>query len=145
MFAWLCPPAAMHSAKQYLSAFKITCAETGFVHFIGFMFWNPVLCLVPQSCLALCDPMDCSLPGSSVHGGSPGKNPGMGCHALLQGIFPIQGSNPGLLQCRQILYHLSYQESPRILEWVACPFSRGSSQPRNQTGISCIAGRFFTS
>ena len=40
--------------------------------------------------------MDCSLPGSSVHGDSPGKNPGVGCHALLQGIFPTQGSNPGI-------------------------------------------------
>ena len=50
-----------------------------------------------QSCLTLWDPMDCSLPGFSVHGGSPGKNTGMGCHALLQGIFPTQGSNPCLL------------------------------------------------
>ena len=56
----------------------------------------PVLCLVAQSCLTLCDPMDCSLPGSSVHGNSPGRNTGEGCHALLQGIFPMQGSNPGL-------------------------------------------------
>ena len=47
-----------------------------------------VLCLVIQSCLPLCDPMDCSPPGSSIHGNSPGKNPGVGCHALLQGIFP---------------------------------------------------------
>ena len=38
--------------------------------------------------------MDCSLPGSSVHGDSPGKNTGVGCHALLQGIFPTQGLNP---------------------------------------------------
>ena len=44
-------------------------------------------------------PMDCSPPGSSVHGDSPGKNTGVGCHALLQGIFPTQGSNPGLLYC----------------------------------------------
>ena len=50
-----------------------------------------------QLCLPFCDPMDCSLPGFSVHGGSPGKNTGMGCHALLQGIFPTQGSNPCLL------------------------------------------------
>ena len=42
----------------------------------------------------LCDPMDCSLPGSSVHGDSPDKNTGVGCRALLQGIFPTQGSNP---------------------------------------------------
>ena len=46
------------------------------------------------------------MPHSSVHGDSPGKNTGVGCHALLQGIFPIQGSNPGLLHCRQILYQL---------------------------------------
>ena len=44
----------------------------------------------------LCDPMDCSLPGPSVHGGSPGKNTGVGCHALLQGICTTQGLNPGL-------------------------------------------------
>ena len=57
-----------------------------------------------QLCLTFCDPMDCSLPGSSVH---------------------------GILQAR-------------IREWVAVPFSRGSSQPRDQTHVSCIAGRFFT-
>ena len=51
----------------------------------------------------------------------------------------------GLPYCRQIINHLSPQGSPRILEWVAYPFSRGSSWPRNQTGVSWIAGRFFTS
>ena len=56
-----------------------------------------------HSCLTLCNPMDCSLPGSSVHGDSPGMNTGVGCHALFQGIFPTQGSNPGLLHCRQTL------------------------------------------
>ena len=59
---------------------------------------------VLQSCLTLCDPMDCSLPDSSVHG-----------------IFQA-----------------------RILEWVAISFSRGSSQPRDRTQVSCIAGRHFT-
>ena len=49
-----------------------------------------VLCLVAQSCPALCKPMGCSLPSSSVHGDSPGKNTAVGCHALLQGIFPTQ-------------------------------------------------------
>ena len=63
----------------------------------------------------------------------------------LQGIFPPQGSNPGLLHCRQIFYQLSHQGSPRILKWVACLFSRGSSWPRNWTRVSCTAGRFFTS
>ena len=69
------------------------------------------LCLVVQLCPTLCNPMDCSPPGSSVHGDSPGKNTGAGCHALLQGIFPTQGQNPGLLLCRQILYRLSHQGS----------------------------------
>ena len=53
-----------------------------------------VLCLVTESCPILRDPMDCSPPSSSVHGHSPGKNTGVGCHALLQGIFPTQGLNP---------------------------------------------------
>ena len=61
-------------------------------------------CLVAQSCLTLCSPVDCSLPGSSIHGIS----------------------------------------QARILEWVAMPSSRGSSRPRDQTQVSCIAGRFFT-
>ena len=62
-----------------------------------------------------CNPMDCSPPGSFVHGDSPGRNTGVGCHALLRGIFPTQGSNPGLLHCRQILYQLSHQGSPLFL------------------------------
>ena len=61
------------------------------------------VCLVAQSRLTLCDPIDYSLPGSSVHGDSSGKNNGVGYHALLQGIFPIQGLNPGLSHCRQTL------------------------------------------
>ena len=72
------------------------------------------------------------------------QNSGVGSHSLLQGISPTQGSNPSLPHCRWILYQLSHKGSPRILEWVAYPFSRGSSRPRNQTGISCITGRFFT-
>ena len=60
------------------------------------------------------------------------------------GDLPNPGSNPGLLHCRQILCQLSHQGSPRILEWVAYPFSRGSSQPGNPAGVSCIAGGFFT-
>ena len=74
------------------------------------------LCLVAQPCPTLWDARDCILPGSAVHGGCPGKNTRVGCHALLQGIFPTQGLNPGLPHCRQILYCLSHQESPRILE-----------------------------
>ena len=61
-----------------------------------------------------------------------------------RGIFPTWGSNLGLPHCRWILYYLSHQGSPRILELVAYPFSRESSWPRNQTRVSCIAGGFFT-
>ena len=69
----------------------------------------------------------CSPPGSSVHGDSPGKNIGVDCHALLQEIFPIQGSNPGLPHCRQILYCLSHQGSPRPIE---------KTVTRDQNGLS---------
>ena len=75
---------------------------------------------------------------------SPGQSTGVGSLSLLQGIFPTQGSNPGLPHCRQILCQLSHKESPRRLEWVAYPFSNRSFQPRNQTRVSCIAGRLFT-
>ena len=68
------------------------------------MVYFPVCIQSLQSCLTLCDPMDCSPPVSSVH---------------------------GILQAR-------------ILEWLASPFSRGSSQSRDQTQVSCITGRFFT-
>ena len=107
-----------------------------------------------RSVVSLCDPMDCSPAGSSVHGDFPSKNTGVGCHALLQGnlpkpgikprsptlqadsspseppgkprnagvgslsllqgIFPTQESNWGLLHCRWILYQLSYQGSPSM-------------------------------
>ena len=132
----------------------------------------------------LCEPMDCNLPGGSVHGisqarilelvaisfsirkaeseshsvmsdslqshglyspwNSPGQNTGVGSHSLLQGIFLTQGSISGLPHCRQIPNQLSHERSSRILEWVAYPFSRESSKPRSQTGVSCTAGGFFT-
>ena len=77
--------------------------------------------------------------------GSPSENTRVGCHALLQGIFPTQGSNPGLPHCRWILHRLSHQGSPRILKRVAYPFCRESFQLRTRTRVSGIAGGFFTS
>ena len=77
-------------------------------------------------------------------------------HGLVHGILqarilewvaflsPGNLPNPRLPHCRQILYQLSHKRSPRILEWVAYPFSRGSSWLRDRTGVACIAGRFFT-
>ena len=70
---------------------------------------------------------------------SPGQNTGVGSLSLLQG-----SSQPRSPHCRWILYQLSHQRSPRILEWVAYPFSRASSWPRNWTRVSCTTGGFFT-
>ena len=80
----------------------------------------------------------------------------MHIHSILQSrilesvVFPLsRGSSwpredPRSPSSKWILYQLNHKGSPRTLNWVACPFSSRSSQPRNQTGVSCIAGRFFT-
>ena len=88
--------------------FQVPKGPTSFTRLIGSRAMPPstigtVPCLVTQSCPTLCDSMDCSPPGSSVHGDSPGKNTEVGCHALLQGTFSTQGSNPGLLHCMPVL------------------------------------------
>ena len=92
---------------------------------------------ITQTCLTLCDPMDYTV-----------QNTGVSSLSLLQGIFPTQvptlGLNSGFPHCRQIPYQLSHKKCPTILEWVDYPFSSESSWPRNQTGVSCIAGEFFT-
>ena len=154
-----------------------TCCTEGSYH--RYQWWcfnseSEVKVKGAQSCPTLYDPTDCSPPGSYVRGDSPGTNTGVGCHALLQGIypaqglfhnsesrsvvsnslrphglysswnspgqhtgvgsfsllqgiFPTQGSKPGLPLCTPILYQLSHKRSPRLLEWVAYPFSSGYS------------------
>ena len=72
------------------------------------------------------------------------KNTGVGSLPLLQGIFPTQRLNSGLPHYRWIFYQLSHKGSPWIMEWVFDPFSSRSSQCRNWTRFSCIAGRLFT-
>ena len=74
-------------------------------------------CTVPSRSVMyyLCELMDCSLPGSSVHGDSPSKNTGVGCHALLQGIFPAQVLNPSLLHCRQLFLPAELPEKPKVI------------------------------
>ena len=79
-----------------------------------------MLCLVAQSCLTLCDLMEPTrllCPWDSL-----GKNTASGSHALLLGIFPTQGSNPGISHCKQILYHVSHQGSPykcsSVMSWI---------------------------
>ena len=90
----------------FLAWYKVT--RTSVCEFL-FECYTMCCVLVTQSCQTLCNPMDCSQPGSSVHEDSPGKNTGVGSHSLLLGIFPTRGSNLGLLHCRQILYQLSHQ------------------------------------
>ena len=89
-------------------------------------------CLVAQLYLTLCDPMDCS-PWDS-----PGKNTGVNCHALHQGIVPTQGLNLGFLRCRQILYHLSHQGSLYDVEgqeWMDVTIL-GLSNPRGKRSLN---------
>ena len=124
---------------MFLSVVFFSSKLLSFLH-----YFCAVLCIVSQLCPTLFDPMDCSPPGTSIHGDSPGKNTELGCHALLQRILPTQGSNPGFLHCIQILLLSEPPRKPKILEWVASSFSRASSQPRNWNMVFCIAGGFFT-
>ena len=104
-----------------------------------------VLSWVTQSCLTLCDPMDCSLPGSSVHRDSPGKNTGVGCRALLQeSSLPRDRTQVSHIAGRFFTIWAT-KGSRRILECVAYPFSKGTSPLRKQTRVSCIALGFFIS
>ena len=137
------------------------------IHYNGYFLWpSNCKCLKTKShhnwCLLVmtgskcwCDSNEWSESHSVVsdslwtHGlyrpwNSPGQNTEVGSCSLLQGILPTQGSSPGLPHCRQILYQLSHKASPRILQWVAYPFTSKSFPPRIQTWVSCIVGGFFT-
>ena len=139
-----------------------------------YVLWVQCSACVWSCIWPFCYLMNCNPPGFSVHGifqaripeseseslsvmsdslqphelyspwNSAGQNTGVGSLSLLQGIFPTQGSNPGLPHCRWILYQLSHKGSPRTLEWLSYPFSSRSSPPRSQARVSCIAGGFFT-
>ena len=112
---WLClPPFLFSECGNILPLFFCEAAPCQ----IKYLFSQGPECMHAQSlqsCLTLCSPMDCSPPGSSVHGISPGKNTGVVCYALLQGIFLTQGLNLSLLwllHCRWILYHWATREDP---------------------------------
>ena len=96
---------------------------------------------VAQSCLTLCDPMNCSLPCSYVHGIFPGKSTRVGCHFLLQGIFLTQGLNPGLLHWGQMLYRLSHQGSHNAGNPGSIPGSGRSLEKEMATHSSILAWR----
>ena len=103
-----------------------------------------VLCLVTQSCLILCDPRNCSLPGSSVHGDSPSKSTGLGCHAVLQGIFRTQGSKSGLPHCRQIFLPSEPPGKPKNIGMGSLSLLQQIFLTQESNQVSCIAGGFFT-
>ena len=97
----LAPPITSHSqaCPQLVNAW-----EEKAVQQLSYLQWEMYVCSVAKSYLDLCDPIDYSPPGSSIHGNFLGKNIGKGCHFLFQEIFPIQGSNPHLQLGRRILY-----------------------------------------
>ena len=100
-----------------------------------------VLCLAAQSCPTLCDPMDCSPPGSSVHGASPGKNTGVGCHALLQ-RESSQPRSPAV-QADSLLTEPPWK--PKNAGVGSLSLLQGIFPTQELNLVSCIAGRFFTS
>ena len=98
-----------------------------------------------QSCPTLCDPTDCSLPGSSVHGIlQAGILEWVAVPSMRGFSQPMDRTQVSCIVGR-FLTTWGTREAPRILEWVAYPFSRESSPPRNRAKVSCTAGRFFTS
>ena len=94
---------------------------------ITYLFYTCALLL--QSCLTLCNPMDCSLPGSSIYGILQARNSGVGCHFLLQGIIPTQGTNPHLL---------------RLLHWqVGSLLLTPPGKPHGKVYISMLFSQFI--
>ena len=108
-----------------------------------YIYWAPTMTSEVKWKLFSCVQLFVT-PGLYSPWNSPGQNTGVGSLSFLQGIFPTQGSNPGLSLCRWILYLLRLKGITRILEWVAYPFSRGSSWSRNQTRVSGTAGGFLS-
>ena len=116
-----------------------------------------VKALVTQLCPTLCESVDCNPPGSSVHGILQARILEWGATAFSRGSSPPRYGVFNLERwkwkslccvltlCDPMDYTVHGILQARILEWVTIPFSRGSSQPRNWTKASCIAGRFFTS
>ena len=116
-----------HTPSNFLNKVNIILSESASLLVVSDSFWPHWL----QFTRLLC-------PWSS-----PGKNTGVGHHSLLQGIFLIQGSNLCLLHCRQILYHLSHQGSPKKTGLGSHSLLQGSFQPRDQTRISSIIGILY--
>ena len=146
--AWWAAVYGVAQSRTRLTWLSSSCFTETNILLIVLKFFPEILLLIKKSD---CEYVSCSVLSDSLqpHGlyspwDSPGQNTGVGSLSLLQGIFPNQRKNPGLLHCRQILYQLSHKGNLRTLAWVAYPFSSTSSRLRNRTGISCSAGTFFT-
>ena len=137
-----------HNVRNSCQMSQKPCSKEGLIltpYWICFCEFNPYF----AAFVIMCAVLSCSVMSDSLqpHGMQPARllcpwgfsrqEYWSGCPALLQGIFPTQGSNPGLPHCMKILYCLSHQGNPVIPHWEVYPFSR----PRNQTRVSCIAGR----
>ena len=112
------------------------------------------VCFITQPCPILCDPMDCSLPGSADHGNSPGKDTGVGCRALLQGMFPPRDRTQVSHIAGRFFTIWVTREAKEYWSGVACPFSRGEGEgchallqgifpTQRSNQVSCIASRFW--
>ena len=126
--------------KHLYSFGKQTCLP--FAPLGNTVFASHVMCFVTLH-VPLCDPLDCSPPGSSVCGGSSGKNAELGFQPSSRGSSQPRDRTQVSHTAADSLQS-EHQGSIRILEWIAYPFSRESSPPWNRTRISCIAGGFFT-
>ena len=135
--AWRAVVQRVSKSQTWLSVWTELCRDLEFSMFPSYVKWSE-----SESRSVVSDSLWPH--GLQSPWNSPGEYTEVRSLSLFQGTFPTQGLNPGLLHCRSFLYHLSHKGSPRILEWVACPFSSRSSWPRNWTGVSCITGRFFT-
>ena len=102
-----------------------------------------MLCLVTQWCLTLCNPVDCSQPGSSIHGDSPGKNTGVVSMPSSRGSSQPRDQTQVSRIADGFCTNWDTRDAQEHWSWVAYHFSRGSSQPRYPT--KCSAGGFFTS
>ena len=138
----------MHKSSNYL--FRLAFWKHRFCHFYISIYTYAVLWFIAQLCPTLCDPMDCSPPGSCAHGDASCKNMGVGCHALLQGIFPNQGLNPGLLHCRwdplpaepPELHNVHFPLSLICTGFTdGCPLWQTLNSPLyNQESVCCVQG-----
>ena len=122
-------PSAYNSVTLLLTQDEIYRLQV-FHHRLEYLFpmWHSFLCSAAQTCQTLCDPMDCILPVSSVHGIFHGRNTGASCWFLLQGIFPTQESNPGFLHLLRwqayslLLSHLGSPDIYHILITIIIPY-----------------------